>query len=128
MSVVKEDVVGQWYCAVFQNNKKTMMSVGRAKRRFLLEENGPVAHIELDCLKPQVGNDCILEGYLENEIDLYMFKIEDVFGGPLSFNLPPKKRAWSFPNLNKVKVFFEKIKGINRSIIIEEQIKLNLKD
>ena len=35
MSVVKEDVVGQWYCAVFQNNKKTMMSVGRAKRRFL---------------------------------------------------------------------------------------------
>ena len=64
-----------------------MISVGRAKRRFLLEENGPVAHNELDCLKPQVGNDCILEGYLENEIDPYMFKIEDVFGGPLAFTL-----------------------------------------
>ena len=55
-----------------------MMSIGRAKRRFLLEENGSVTHIELDCLKPQVGNDCILEGYPENETDPYMFKIEDV--------------------------------------------------
>ena len=46
-----------------------MMSVGRAKRRFLLKKNGPVAHVELDCLKPQVGNDCILEGCPENETD-----------------------------------------------------------
>ena len=66
-----------------------------------------------------MGNYCILDGYSENETDLYMFK--DVFGGPLAFTLPPKKRAWSFPDLNKVK-------GLNRSIIREEQVKLNLHD
>ena len=80
-----------------------------------------MAHSELDCLKPQVGNNCILGSYSENETDLYMFKIEDVFGGPQAFTLPPKKRAWSFPDLNKVK-------GLNRSIIREEQVKLNLQD
>ena len=78
-----------------------------------------MAHNELDCLQPQVGNDCILEGYSENETDLYMFKIEDVFRGPIAFTLPPKKRAWSFPDLNKVKIS-------NRSIIREEQVKRNL--
>ena len=112
-----KDVVGQWYCAVFQNNDVCWKSL----KTFLLEKNGPVAHSELDCLKPQVGNNCILGSYSENETDLYMFKIENVFGGPLAFSLPPKKRAWSFPDLNKVK-------GLNRSIIREEQVKLNLQD
>ena len=44
-----------------------------------------MAYIELDCLKPQVGSDCILEGCPENETDLFMFKIRDVFGEPLAF-------------------------------------------
>ena len=57
---------------------------------FLLEENGPVAHIELDCLKRQVGNDCTLEGYPVKETDPYMFKIEDVF----AFTLPGLEFSW----------------------------------
>ena len=44
-----------------------------------------MAYIELDCLKPQVGSDCILEGCPENETDFFMFKIRDVFGEPLAF-------------------------------------------
>ena len=121
--VKENEVVGKWYCGVYieKDRKKTTMCVGRATQRFLDEEDGNVTHLELDCLKPQIGNDCILEAYPEEQSDRYVFAIQDVFYGPMECTIPRKKRAWRFPHLNQAKEFFEHIKDVDRESILAQK-------
>lgn len=61
-------------------------------KRFLEDGDGPVsASLELDCLKPRVENDCILEGYPSGQGDHNVFPIEDVLGGFLAVELAPRR-------------------------------------
>ena len=91
-------LVGKWFAAVYTlDNGRTQMSVGRATKRFLAEEEGQVTALELDCLKPRVGSGLILEAYPEGQADIYVFLIKDVILGPLLCTLPKKKGSWCFP-------------------------------
>ena len=121
--VKENEVVGKWYCGVYteKDRKKTTMCVGRATQRFLDEKDGNVTHLELDCLKPQIGNDFVLEAYPEEQSDRYVFAIQDVFYGPMECTIPRKKRAWRFPHLNNAKEFFEHIKDVDRESIFAQK-------
>ena len=121
--VKENEVVGKWYCGVYteKDRKKTTMCVGRATQRFLDEKDGNVTHLELDCLKPQIGNDFVLEAYPEEQSDRYVFAIQDVFYGPMKCTIPRKKRAWRFPHLNNAKQFFEHIKDVDREAIFAQK-------
>ena len=56
------------------------LSVGQAKQQFLTEKDSIVTHLELDCLKPQVGNGCTLEPYPDEQSDVWMFKLKEFLG------------------------------------------------
>ena len=98
------------------------MCVGRAMRRFLEEKDGPVNHIQLDCLRPRVGSNLTLEAYPEGSSDLFMFELKDVIAGPLLSVGPKRKRAWRFPNLEEVSLYFEEIKDVDRAALIDKNI------
>ena len=88
--------------------------IGKAVRRFLEDADGPVTGLELDCLKPRVGNTTVLDEYPEGHGDIDLFNITDVFGGPLDIK-PLPKRKWDIPNLLEILNFFEMITKINRT-------------
>ena len=49
-------IKGIWFSAVYtEAGASPLLSIGRAKHRFLDEEGGRVTHITLDCLKPRIG-------------------------------------------------------------------------
>ena len=86
---------------------------------FLKDENGPVTHIELDCLKPHISKDGVIEGYAEDGLDLYLYTLENIIAGPLVVENPPKRRTWRFPDIFKVKKFYEEVKDLDRKSIKE---------
>ena len=84
-------------------------------KRFLAESKGKVTHLELDCLKPHIGNSNIMDEYPEDQNDIYTFKFSDIFLGPIVIE-PYPKRKWKVEDLKKIKDFYDKVKGIYRYI------------
>ena len=91
-----------------------LLSIGRAKHRFLDEEGGRVTQITLDCLKPYVGTGDTLEEY-EGHRDVHTFPIQDVFGGPLTMLLVSRTKKWKVENLKNVQTYFDTIKDCDRA-------------
>ena len=96
------------------------MYIGRALQRFLEDECGNVSHLELDCLKPRIGNINILDGYPPDQDDKYVYPIEDVFGGPLDVIPVPRKRSWKVNDLANIESFYEKVKNEDRKEWLRE--------
>ena len=110
-------VVGKWYASIYKDSKgKQSLYFGRATKRFLEEAEGKVTNIELDCLKPHVGNSNIIEDYPEGQEDIYLYMIADVFAGPLVME-PYPQRKWNVPNLKEIKQMYDKIVGIDRTAL-----------
>ena len=118
--VKEEDVIGKWYTAVYEEAGVKTMIVGRALKRFLDEEGGKATHIELDCLRPQVGSGCTLKGYPDTQHDIYVYQMQDVIGGPLRCLVPKKNKEWCFPDIQAVCKFFRKVKDVDRSEVLAE--------
>lgn len=115
--VTEDKLKGKWFAAIFRVDGKQLLYIGRCVKRFLEDEGGRVTHLELDCLKPRVGNNKVLEGYPIGQSDCFSYPLEDVFGGPLDLIPIPRTRKWSVPDLDKIESFFNKITDINRAAI-----------
>ena len=81
--------------------------------RFLDEADGKVSQLQLDCLKPRVGNTTVLQEYPEGRSDIDIFNVTDVFGGPIDIKPLPKKK-WDVPNLLEIIKFYEIVVKIDR--------------
>ena len=114
---VKEDeVLGKWFIAIYKDPKpkgRQTYCIGRAKMRFLDEADGKVSQLQLDCLKPRVGNTTVLQEYPEGRSDIDIFNVTDVFGGPIDIKPLPKKK-WDVPNLLEIIKFYEIVVKIDR--------------
>ena len=56
------------------DEKKSSLYVGKGTRRFLLDKDGLANALELDCLKPRVGNGTVLQSYDKStERDLFIY-------------------------------------------------------
>lgn len=110
-------VVGQWYAAVYAipHTGKSLLCIGRALRRFLRDENGKASELLLDCLKPRVGRNQLIEEYPEGQTDQYMCRVSDIIGGPI--RVIPKGRKWHIPEYDKLMQFYNCVKNIRRENI-----------
>ena len=59
---LEKDTLGCWYGVIYYAYKKPQLYIGRAIKRFLIDENGTVEAFQIDCLKPRVGTGTVLEG------------------------------------------------------------------
>ena len=119
--VNESSIKGKWFAAIYEDRNRKSLYIGRAVRRFLMEDDGDVTHLELDCLKPRVGNVDILDGYPpDHDGDKYLYPLEDVLGGPLDVIPVPRKRSWRVVNLDKIESFFEKVKNEDRQQWLKE--------
>ena len=105
----------KWYAAIYTDDSgKDNLCIGRALKRFLDAPNGQITHLEIDCLKPRVGNDNILQEYPAECRDIYTFKVYDVIAGPLNLTPISKSKDWKAPDYDKVLDFFNIVQGVDR--------------
>ena len=83
--VEEEEMTGKYFAAIYYNIKaRGMLFMAKVNRIFLVDSNGRVHSIEVECLKPAVGNTIILLEIPEHlPRDIGLFHIHDVISGPL---------------------------------------------
>ena len=102
----EEDIIQKWFGAVYIQNKKQYLCVGKATKRFLDDEDGAITGIELDCLKPHVGTETELESYTgSTSRDIGLFSIHDIIEGSLIVE-PLKGNRWNVPTYRSLKQKF----------------------
>ena len=111
----KSDVLNKWFACVYKIKIKPHLFIGKSIERFLHYENGPIAALSIDCLKPPIGSGNILESipwHLPRDIE--MFPFQDIFYGWAQV-LPMKNGKWSIPALSKIRDAFERYITIDRN-------------
>ena len=70
--------------AIYYATKKPSLYIGKAIRRFLVDDNGPVESFELDGLNPHVGTGTTLEAVPSHmPQDIHVFPAYNIISGPL---------------------------------------------
>ena len=111
----EEDIVNQWFAVIYWHKKKQSLFIGKAKRRFLQDVNGPTAAIEVECLKAHVGSGTVLQStpsHLPKDVDI--FAIHNVMSVPLSNVQPLKGDRWNVPNYPLLRESFDVVSKIDR--------------
>ena len=122
--VKEEEIVDNWFATIYCNKKKPMLYVGKCKRRFLQDKDGPVTGLEVDCLKPHVGSGNILQSlpsHLPADIDI--FPPYNIISGPIDV-IPMKGGKWQVPCYAFLKETFEALIKIDREKEFSEYIVL----
>ena len=110
----ESDLLGKWFGVIYYQSKKTYLYVGKVAQRFLFDEGGPVAALRVDCLKPQVGLEPVLESIPPHlPRDMYTCPVHNIIGGPLVVE-PLKGDKWRFPHYDKLKEKYKRVAKIDR--------------
>ena len=107
----KEDkIVGKWYAVIYQNRKSPMLYIGKAVRRFLRDENGPVESILIRCLKSKVGSGTVLEDTPAHQPpDESSFLLSEIIDMAHFLLLPKDKNFLKFHNMIKFRNILDKL-------------------
>ena len=82
-----------------------------------MDKDGPISALEIDCLKPHVGCDSILESVPEHlGRDIDVFPTPNIIGGPLEVH-PLKGGRWNVPSYQELKKTYNKYCAINREAL-----------
>ena len=114
-------ILEKWFGCIYIDSKgKENFYIGRAKNRFLQDEEGKVKEIFIECLKPHVGNKNIMEEYPEGQSDLYRCEPFNIFDGPLLMN-PMSQKRWDVPDLKRVKNLYHNVLSIYRKTLYDNE-------
>ena len=62
----ESDIKSKWYAFIFEQHKKKYLYVGRAIQHFLVNENGKIEYLQIDCLKHHIGSGTVLDSIPEH--------------------------------------------------------------
>ena len=86
----ESDVLNKWFACVYQIKNKSCLFIGKSIERFLHDENGTIAALSNDCLKPPIDSGNILESIPSHlPRDISVFPFQGIFYGPIEV-LPTK--------------------------------------
>ena len=111
------DILNKRYACVYQIKNKLHLFIAKSIERFLHDENGPLAALSINSLKPPIGSGNVLESIPSHlPCDIGVFPFQDIFYGPTEV-LPMKNGRWSIPELSKIRDAFEKVINIDRNTL-----------
>ena len=115
----ESDIKSKWYTFIFKQYKKKYLYVGKAIQRFLVDENGKIEYLQIDCLKRHIGSGTVLESIPKHlPRDIYLYPGQDIINGPLKMT-PLRNNRWNAIDYGKVKEMFSKILSIDRKKLYE---------
>ena len=118
----EEELVQKWYGCIYRSKKKDHLYVGKAVRHFLSDNNGVVTGLEVECLKPHVGTDNILESvpdHLGHDVDI--FEVHNIIDGPLDV-IHLKSGKWEIPSYQNLKERFARCIKIDRKTLLAVEL------
>ena len=104
------------WCHILRE-KNSYSYVGKATRRFLLDKDGLANALELDCLKPRVGNGTVLQSYDKStDCDLFIYLLHNIIAGRIKV-IPKKFPNLDVPDYQKLEKTFREVKNLDRQLI-----------
>ena len=114
----EDDILNKWVGVIYHHKKRQQLYVGRIKKRFLQDDNGPAAALEVECLKPHVGSGTVLESTPIHLPDIGVFAIHNVISASLNvFPVSSNYRSsgkWNVPEYDSLKSIFDLVEKMNR--------------
>ena len=109
----ESDIKSKWYAFIFEQYKKKYLYVEKAIQHFLVDENGKIEYLQIDCLKRHIGSGTVLESIPEHlPHDIYLCPANDIINGPLKM-IPLRNNRWNVIDYKKIKEMFLKIVSID---------------
>ena len=100
----------------YTKRKKSYLYIGKATR-FLLDKDGLANALELDCLKPSVGNGTVLQSYDKStERDLFVYPLHNIIAGPIKV-IPKNFTNPEVPDHQKLEKTFREVKNLDHQLI-----------
>ena len=89
----------KWFAHVYQIKNEPCFFIGKSIERFLHGEDGPIAALSIDCLKPPIGSGNILE-FIPSHLhcDIGVLPFQNIFCGLIE-TLTMKNGRWTVPQL-----------------------------
>ena len=82
-----------------------------------MDKDGLANALELDCLKPHVGNGTVLQSYDKStERDLFINTLHNIIAGPVKI-MPKKFPNLDVPDYQKLEKTFREVKNLDRQLI-----------
>ena len=69
----EDETTNGWYVAIYQEKKSLICTLGKLLRRFLLDKDGLANALELDRLKPHVGNGTALLNMIKAQSVIFLY-------------------------------------------------------
>ena len=115
LSPYKSDVWNKWFTCAYQVKNKLRLLIEKLIKRFQHDENGPIAALNIDCLKAPIGSGNIVESMpLHLPHDIGVFPFQDIFYGLIEV-FPMNNGRWSIPELSKIRCFWKRVITIDRN-------------
>ena len=87
--------------------------MGRAIQRFLVDENGKIEYLQIDCLKRHIVSGTVLQSIPEHlPHNIYLCATHNIINGPLKM-IPLRNNRWNVIDYEKVKEMLSKIVSID---------------
>ena len=77
----EEDILQQWYGCIYQEynktkgSKKQALFVAKATHRFLSDKNRKAYALDMESLRPKIGNENILESVPNILVEIFLFSL-----------------------------------------------------
>ena len=115
----ESDIKSKWYTFIFKQYKKKYLYVGKAIQRFLVDENGKIEYLQIDCLKRHIVSGTVLQSTPEHlPHNIYLCATHNIINGLLKM-IPLRNNRWNVIDYEKVKEMFSKIVSIDRKKLYE---------
>ena len=117
----EDEVMGKWFDVIYRGGKVPMLHVAKLLHRFLDDENGPVASVEMECLMAKVGSGDVLQATpFHLPRDTAIFPLQDVISGPL-LDIPKARdsRSYQVQGYENLKILFKIYQTIDKDLLME---------
>ena len=80
----EEDLIGKWYGVVYRGKRKVTLYIAKILNRFLMDVDGPVKSLLMECLMPKIGSGNQLKATPSHlPADTSEFEVKDLIYGPV---------------------------------------------
>ena len=111
----EENLIGKWYGVVYRGKKKVTLYIAKVLNRFLMDVDGPVKSLLMECLMPKTGSGNQLKAAPSHlPADVSEFEVKDIIYGPVKV-IPKERDSRTFivPNYEDIVSHFAEVKSLD---------------
>ena len=102
----------KWFAVEYRGKRRGQLLIAKLLHRFLVDKDGNVDRIVMNCLKPKVGSGNVLDEAPKHLPDIWDFELKDVIKGPIEVQ-PKGSTQFIVPDYENIVCYYRRISAIN---------------